>query len=152
MRLWSLHPSYLDTIGLIACWREGLLARKVLQGNTIGYRNHPQLTRFKTQPDPIAALDQYLTAIFDESEQRGYKFNPAKISTLAAVYSIPVTDGQLYYELAHLKAKLIKRDPARYECLIQVISPIPNPIFYIINGEIETWEKVPQLGEGQDKL
>lgn len=33
MRLWSLHPSYLDAVGLVALWREGLLARKVLQGH-----------------------------------------------------------------------------------------------------------------------
>ena len=66
MRLWSLHPAYLDTKALVACWREGLLTRKVLLGNTQGYRNHPQLQRFKLQPDPIASLDQYLSAILDE--------------------------------------------------------------------------------------
>jgi hypothetical protein len=36
MRLWSLHPRYLDAKGLQAVWREGLLAKKVLQGN-IGF-------------------------------------------------------------------------------------------------------------------
>jgi len=30
MRLWSLHPRYLDAKGLVALWREGLLAQKVL--------------------------------------------------------------------------------------------------------------------------
>jgi hypothetical protein len=145
MRLWSLHPSYLDTIGLIAVWREGLLARKVLQGNTLGYRNHPQLERFKAQTDPVAALDQYLSAIFDEAHRRGFAFNSAKISKQVAVFIIPVTDGQLYYELDHLKAKLIKRDIVRYESLIQVTTPIPNPIFSIIMGEIEAWEKVTNL-------
>ncbi|MFZ0534570.1 MAG: pyrimidine dimer DNA glycosylase/endonuclease V, partial [Anaerolineales bacterium] len=79
MRLWSLHPSYLDAKGLVACWREGLLARKVLLGETKGYRNHPQLLRFKTQPDPIAAVDQYLSAILEEANRRGFAFNPGKI-------------------------------------------------------------------------
>ena len=46
MRLWSLHPKYLDIKGLVACWREGLLARKVLLDQTKGYKNHPQLIRF----------------------------------------------------------------------------------------------------------
>ena len=45
MRLWSIHPKYLDPAGLTACWREGLLAREVLCGRTSGYRNHPQLAR-----------------------------------------------------------------------------------------------------------
>ncbi|MEN6399799.1 MAG: pyrimidine dimer DNA glycosylase/endonuclease V, partial [Rectinema sp.] len=29
MRLWTLHPQYLDQKGLTAAWREGLLAKKV---------------------------------------------------------------------------------------------------------------------------
>ncbi len=49
MRLWSLHPKYLDRQGLLAVWREGLLAQKVLQGKTKGYKNHPQLKRFQQQ-------------------------------------------------------------------------------------------------------
>lgn len=37
MRIWSLHPSYLDAKGLVALWRETLLAQKVLLGATVGY-------------------------------------------------------------------------------------------------------------------
>ena len=37
MRLWTLHPKYLDPQGLVALWREALLARAVLQGKTRGY-------------------------------------------------------------------------------------------------------------------
>ena len=36
MRLWSVHPQHLDVRGLVALWREGLLARKVLLGETNG--------------------------------------------------------------------------------------------------------------------
>lgn len=37
MRLWSIHPRYLDTKGLVALWRETLLlAQAVLFGNTKG--------------------------------------------------------------------------------------------------------------------
>ncbi|HSB65888.1 MAG TPA: pyrimidine dimer DNA glycosylase/endonuclease V [Anaerolineales bacterium] len=146
MRLWSLHPGYLDTIGLVACWREGLLARSVLQGKTRGYRNHPQLLRFKAQTDPLAALDQYLSAILDEAKCRGFAFDPTKVCRHAQLFIIPVTDGQLKYELNHLQAKLIKRDIERYESLSRVAAPLPNPIFCVIRGEIEVWEKVPQVG------
>ncbi|MFP3165813.1 MAG: pyrimidine dimer DNA glycosylase/endonuclease V, partial [Nitrososphaeria archaeon] len=34
MRLWSLHPSFLDKQGILGVWREGLLAQKVLIGKT----------------------------------------------------------------------------------------------------------------------
>jgi hypothetical protein len=43
MRLWSLHPQYLDPQGLVALWREALLAQAVLRGKTRGYKHHPQL-------------------------------------------------------------------------------------------------------------
>ena len=110
MRLWSLHPSYLDTKGLVACWREGLLARKVLLGETRGYRNHPQLHRFKTQLDSISAIDQYLSFVLKEAQRRGFAFNPAKIGPYCPSITIPITDGQLMYEFGLLKAKLFKRD------------------------------------------
>ena len=43
MRLWSIHPRYLDSMGLVALWREALLAQAVLRGETKGYKFHPQL-------------------------------------------------------------------------------------------------------------
>jgi hypothetical protein len=45
MRLWSVHPKYLDARGLVALWREGLLAQAVLRGRTSGYVRHPQLRK-----------------------------------------------------------------------------------------------------------
>jgi hypothetical protein len=145
MRLWSLHPSYLDAIGLVACWREGLLARKVLLGQTTGYRNHPQLLRFKTQTDPIAALDQYLSAVLEQANQCGYTFNPAKIKHHTSHFRIPITVGQLEYELNHLKAKLIQRDMAQYEKVTQITTPLPNPIFILVKGGPEPWEIILPL-------
>jgi Pyrimidine dimer DNA glycosylase len=142
MRLWSLHPSYLDTKGLVACWREGLLARQVLLGKTRGYRNHPQLQRFNTLADPVAALDQYLSAILAEADQRGYSFDHGKITYHPEPISLTVTDGQLAYELAHLRSKLEQRDRAQYVRLAVISSPLPNPIFKVVHGFIEPWEKV----------
>jgi hypothetical protein len=65
MRLWSVHPSLLDPKGLVALWREGLLAQKVLQGRTTGYRSHPQLHRFRQSGEPLAAIATYLWAVHD---------------------------------------------------------------------------------------
>ncbi|WP_245747334.1 pyrimidine dimer DNA glycosylase/endonuclease V [Frateuria terrea] len=47
MHLWTPHPKHLDRQGLLALWREGLLARAVLRGQTRGYRQHPPLERFR---------------------------------------------------------------------------------------------------------
>ena len=118
MRLWSLHPCYLDPKGLVALWREGLLARKVLKGETKGYRNHPQLIRFRSQNDPLAAIDAYLGAVCDEADKRGYHFDHTKITHQGGFsHIIPVTDGQLLYEWQHLLQKLTKRDSERSEMI-----------------------------------
>jgi hypothetical protein len=145
MRLWSLHPRYLDAKGLVALWREALLAQKVLHGNTKGYRNHPQLTRFKQQQDPLAAIASYLREVQREAERRGYHFDAAKIAQHASARIIPVTEGQLAYELAHLTAKLRVRDEAtlmrlQAERLVQA-----HPLFKRVKGEVEAWEVVPEL-------
>ncbi len=79
MRLWTIHPGYLDRKGLVALWREGLLAQSVLLGNTKGYKNYPQLTRFKNTDNPIGAIGNYLSAVVDEADKRGHNFNRDKI-------------------------------------------------------------------------
>jgi len=144
MRLWCIHPCYLDTIGLVACWREGLLARKVLCGATKGYRNHPQLERFKGQTDSVRLIDSYLLAIYAEATQRGFAFNREKIGPLFADREIIVTDGQLAYEIGHLKAKLEQRDKEQYERIVKVTVPQPHPIFRVVSGKVESWERVRQ--------
>ena len=141
MRLWSLHPKYLDAKGLVACWREGLLARKVLLGETRGYRNHPQLERFKNTPEPIAAVDTYLVVIFDEAVARGYKFDRTKIDLHDKQPLLPVTKGQLLHEFEHLRAKLESRDPSRFQALSDVDIPLAHPFFSVIDGEVESWER-----------
>jgi hypothetical protein len=136
MRLWSLHPKYLDPVGLVALWREALLAKKVLKGETKGYRNHPQLIRFKGLSDPVSAINAYLKGVFEESQARGYKFDSSKISEHNFIERIPVTSGQLEYEWGHLLAKLGKRSP---EWLIKhsgIASPAPHPLFKIAKGRI----------------
>ncbi len=106
MRLWSIHPQYLDSKGLVALWRESLLAQKVLQGQTRGYRNHPQLSRFQDLQKPVAAIATYLEEILQESLRRGYTFDARKIAAGRIRNKIIVTSGQLEYELDHLRKKL----------------------------------------------
>ena len=79
MRIWSLHPCLLDRRALVACWRETLLAQKVLRGLTRGYTNHTQLIRFRAHPQPLEAVAAYLSGLADEADARGYSFNRALI-------------------------------------------------------------------------
>jgi hypothetical protein len=142
VRLWCIHPCYLDGRGLVALWREGLLARKVLLGMTRGYRNHPQLSRFKSSADPINAIDNYLRSVYEEGVARGYHFDAAKIGISTQCPSIPVTNGQLAYEMGHLMKKLKSRDKARYQILLAVKKPEPHPLFRVVRGDIEHWERL----------
>ncbi len=140
MRIWSLHPQHLDAKGLVALWRETLLAQKVLLGATRGYRNHPQLIRFRRHDEPLAAIASYLREVQREAERRGYNFDASKIAGGSTALRITVTEGQLAYELAHLKAKLAVRDRNAFEKLIHAGHPAVHPSFVVIRGEVEEWE------------
>jgi hypothetical protein len=140
MRLWSLHPKHLDARGLVALWREGLLAQAVLQGKTIGYRHHPQLTRFHQMARPVAAIADYLRAVQEEAVNRGYNFDRTKISSARKSGKMPVSAGQVAYEWQHLRSKLAARDPAWLTSL-ESERPHAHPLFCIIAGPIEPWEK-----------
>lgn len=143
MRLWSLHPKYLNAKGLVALWREALLAQAVLQGKTHGYRRHPQLDRFKAAKSPTAAIATYLRAVWTEAADRGYAFDRSKIGRAGEATSptMGVTTGQLRYELEHLRAKLRERDPARLEGLRSVRRPVPHPMLHVRAGKVEAWER-----------
>jgi hypothetical protein len=142
VRLWTVHPRYLDTKGLLAAWREGLLAQKVLKGETRGYRNHPQLARFKAQPDALGAIAAYLRALHEEASARGYKFAADKIEPRDFAGRIACARGQLLYEWDHLRSKLRLRDARRHDELREVAEPDPHPLFEIVEGGVEDWEVV----------
>ncbi len=146
MRLWTIHPSYLDTKGLLAAWREALLAQHVLAGETKGYVNHPQLKRFKEYPQPLLAIAIFLNEICSEAQNRGYNFDKTKIRTPIPneFPLIAVNDGQVQYEFEWLKSKLQIRDPHRYETLMHD-NPAPirlNVLFKLRKGPVESWEKI----------
>lgn len=140
MRIWSLHPSYLDSKGLVALWRETLLAQKVLLGETIGYRNHPQLNRFKESNNAIGAIATYLRLIAEEASTRNYSFNKVKICNKYYRGKIEVTSGQVQYEFSHLLDKLKKRDEERYNLHKGVTKIVVHPMFVVVKGDIEPWE------------
>jgi len=142
MRLWSLHPCYLDTKGLVALWREGLLAKKVLEGKTKGYKNHPQLHRFYEDDHPRQRILDYLLGVYEEAATRGYHFNKDKIAGIFTASKISVTEGQLLFEKKHLLSKLQQRDIERHNFLSQQRKILPHPMFYGVEGELEVWEKI----------
>ena len=142
MRLWSLHPKYLDRQGLLALWREALLAQAVLRGKTKGYRHHPQLLRFRESRDPAAAIGAYLRNVHAEAASRGYHFDRGKILRIGTSGKIHVTRGQLAYEFSHLLKKLRKRDPVRHRSIRQTSRVVPNPVFVVVPGDIAVWENV----------
>ena len=168
MRIWSLHPCLLDRRALVACWRETLLAQKVLRGLTRGYTNHPQLIRFRAHPQPLEAVAAYLCGLADEADARGYSFNRALIGAgeestsnkstgengagkaeypYASIACIPVPLGQLEYELAFLQHKVAGRDPEWEHQLSEHIAArgelaaCAHPLFEVVPGAIEPWEK-----------
>lgn len=141
MRLWTLHPRYLDRLGLLALWREGLLAQAVLLGETRGYRHHPQLTRFREQTSPTGAIAAYLEAVHRESQRRGYQFDRSRIRTPAIRTRLLETRGQLLFEWSHLLSKLHKRSPEQYDRIHILEEPEPHPLFDITDGEIQDWER-----------
>jgi hypothetical protein len=142
MRLWTIHPRHLDARGLVALWREALLAQKVLAGKTRGYRHHPQLQRFREHRQPRAAISAYLAIVAGEAIRRGYNFDKSKISRPRSRRKIPETRGQLMYEWKHLKAKLRRRSPKVYVEIQSFKKPDAHPLFKIIPGKIRSWEKI----------
>ncbi len=134
MRLWLIHPKYLDCKGLVAVWREGLLAKKVLEGKTRGYKNHPQLKIFKEYEKPIDLINAYLFQIYLEAERRGYSFDLSKIEPLNLKGVVTATRGQLEDEFRLLLKKLERRDKKKFEEVknLELNSVEPNPIFRVV--------------------
>ncbi|HTZ00024.1 MAG TPA: pyrimidine dimer DNA glycosylase/endonuclease V, partial [Rhodocyclaceae bacterium] len=130
MRLWSLHPQHLDRQGLVALWREALLAQAVLAGRTRGYRHHPQLARFLAAPSPKKAIAAYLRGVHEEAQRRGYRFDASKIGRGGEV-RLTVTRGQLEYEWEHLKAKLARRSPEWLEA-VEGKKLVAHPLFRVV--------------------
>lgn len=141
MRIWSLHPETLDRAGLVACWRESLLAQAVLAGRTAGYRHHPQLERFRAQEDALSAIGAYLTGLADDADHRGYRFDRARILVPSAPAPVmEVTTGQLDHEWEHLGRKLGVRSPEDAQRWERSVARA-HPLFRVVPGPIAAWER-----------
>ncbi|HEY3862638.1 MAG TPA: pyrimidine dimer DNA glycosylase/endonuclease V [Verrucomicrobiae bacterium] len=143
MRLWTLHPRYLDSKGLVAAWREALLAQKVLRGETRGYKHHPQLARFRAHPKSLQAMAAFLSGLAEEAGRREYNFDASKISSRKLRGHMHETEGQLQFEWNHLRAKLRARAPGAWRQFKDVAAPEPHPLFCIKPGPVREWEKTP---------
>jgi hypothetical protein len=144
MRLWSLHPGYLDPQGLVALWRETLLAREVLRGNTRGYRHHPQLDRFRACQAPLSAINAYLGAVYVEAVRRGYSFDAGKLAPVRRRVRLTTTRGQLRHEARHLERKLRARSPEqhrRFRSLCARGRLRPHSLFRVVPGAVQAWER-----------
>jgi hypothetical protein len=140
MRLWTLHPKYLDARGLVAAWREALLAQAVLRGITRGYTKHPQLARFRESRSPVASVGAYLVGLYEEASRRGYAFDRQRISRPSRRVRLKATHGQVAYEWWHLRAKLAVRDRKWLAGLGRVVRPEAHPLFRLVRGGVEAWE------------
>jgi len=140
VRLWTLHPRYLDAKGIVALWREALLAQAVLRGRTRGYRHHPQLDRFRQSPSPLGAIAAYLREVHAEATRRGYEFDGSKIARAHATPRLPATRGQIDYEWGHLRRKLRERDPSRLARWRVMERPRAHPLFRVGPGPRASWE------------
>lgn len=141
MRLWSLHPRYLDRQGLVALWREGLLARAVLRGKTRGYTRHPQLERFQAHPQPRFAINSYLASVHAEAARRGYAFDRSRFGPVRTVQPILVSSGQLEREWLHLRRKLAVRSPSSLSRWTGLAIPACHPLFRRRPGPVASWER-----------
>ncbi|MDW5563812.1 MAG: pyrimidine dimer DNA glycosylase/endonuclease V [Methanomassiliicoccus sp.] len=141
MRLWSIHPRYLDPPGLGGLWREALLAQGVVAGRTLAYRNHPQTRRLLEQPDPWGAIHDYLIGVWDEAHRRGYAYQRSRILPHAGDHPMEVPRGQFEYEAALLRLKLEARSPRYLAGLPRPGDALPHPSIRMVEGGIAWWER-----------
>ena len=141
MRLWSIHPKYLDSQGLTAVWREGLLAQAVLRGRTRGYRAHPQLDRFRASRRPLGLIAAYLHSVWKEGRRRGYAYDRRRIIGRPAAIELAVPRGQVEWEWVHLLRKLRRRAPSLYARWRKVSLPQVHPLFRRVPGGLAPWER-----------
>ena len=90
-----------------------------------------------------SVLREPLPALAAEADRRGYRFDRSRIDVVPAALAVPlvpVTDGQLAYEWAHLLAKVGARNPHLLGELTLVTSPQPHPLFMVVPGDVEDWE------------
>lgn len=84
--------------------------------------------------------------IYEEARKRSYCYNKSKIVKAAEkVEPIKITKGQILYEFHILKERVKGRDPKKYKEVLELERkgrrPKSHPLFVVIEGEVEPWEK-----------
>lgn len=141
VRLWSVHPRYLDPAGLCGLWREALLAQAVVGGEKKGYRRHPQARRVLEERDPRGAIRSYLRGVWEEGCRRGYRLDPRRIAWWDREARMTVPRGQLEYELVLLAVKLEARAPCLAGRLPSLEDVLPHPALDVAEGGLAWWER-----------
>jgi hypothetical protein len=117
--------------------------------NNQGLPQSPTTQSISTIRNPTRAIANYLWSVADEAKERGYHFDVSKIAAPRRMFTIPVTKGQLAYELAHLKQKLRQRDPKQFQ-LVNKREPVKvNSTFKAMEGPMAPWERTPKDRAGR---
>lgn len=149
MRVWSIHPKYCDTPRLNGMWREGLLAKAVIEGTTPkgGYRKHSQAERLKVHPDPVKLINHILYEVWKVAQERGFKYDIKKLNKRIVdeplSTKLEVTRGQIEYEFNFMQHKIGAVD-TRYKINTEEVRKNGievNPCFKIVPGDIMDFEK-----------
>jgi len=90
----------------------------------------------------MGSIACYLHFVEEEAESRGYSFDARKIAVRSAEAKIISTRGQLLYEWDHLLKKLEIRSPLKLAEIKRILHPEPHPLFDIVDGNVEGWEKI----------
>lgn len=96
----------------------------------------------------MSCIAAFLRTVQAEGARRGHAFDAGKIARGGGVEPIDVARGQLDHKWAHLLDKLRRRDPERLGALSTVRRIQPHPVFRIVPGGVEDWEKG---GKGRPK-
>lgn len=75
-----------------------------------------------------------------EACRRGNRFDAAKFTCMGPVPPLPLTEGQVEYEWAHLRSKLEQRAPAWLLQFDGIRRPEPHPLFRVRAGRVAEWE------------
>ena len=140
MRLWSLHPRYLDPQGWSRCG-ETLLARKVLRGETRGYRHHPQLQRFREARDPQSAIDAYLPRSTPRRRRAATRSTRTSSMPTRARKDPGRARATRRARMGHLIAQARVAQPGAHVRWRELQRPRTHPSFRVVAGGVADWER-----------
>ena len=86
----------------------------------------------------------YLDAVRQEGDSRGYALAAERINRARCGGRLTVSRGQIEHEWRHLRRKLTARDPRWLAALGPVTRPRAHPLFRVVAGEVEDWERGTQ--------